>query len=130
MPPCWSSLPPYSLAQTAAVHSSSAMTTGIPELGDQTLMDRTGEHRHAVPDDLVAEVLAGDADSARASRTQNIHIQAVPLPRRQHGAGSSHRKQTRTHVLLTLFGGVKRRRQLPIDRRGLRSVPIRCAETC
>jgi len=31
-------------------------------LGDQTLMDRTGQHRDAVPTDLVAEVLAGDAD--------------------------------------------------------------------
>jgi len=30
-------------------------------LGDQTLMDRTGEHRHAVPAHLVAEVPAGDA---------------------------------------------------------------------
>jgi len=27
-------------------------------LGDQTLMDRTGQHRDAVPADLVAEVLA------------------------------------------------------------------------
>ena len=40
-------------------------------LGNQTLMDRTGEHRDAVPADLVAEVLAGDADSTRAGRTKN-----------------------------------------------------------
>jgi len=32
-------------------------------------MDRTGEHRGAVPPDLIAEVLAGDADGTRASRT-------------------------------------------------------------
>jgi len=32
-------------------------------LGNQNLMDRTGEHRDAVPADLIAEVLAGDADS-------------------------------------------------------------------
>jgi len=30
-------------------------------LGNQTLMDRTGQHRDAVPADLVAEVLTGDA---------------------------------------------------------------------
>jgi len=34
-------------------------------LGNQTLMDRTGEHRDAVPGDLVAEVLTGDADGTR-----------------------------------------------------------------
>jgi len=32
-------------------------------------MDRTGQHRDAVPADLVAEVLAGDADGKRAGRT-------------------------------------------------------------
>jgi len=32
-------------------------------LGDQTLMNRTGQHRDAVPAHLVAEVLTGDADS-------------------------------------------------------------------
>jgi len=31
-------------------------------LGNQTLMDRTGQHRDAVPADLVAEVLAGDVN--------------------------------------------------------------------
>jgi len=36
-------------------------------LGNQTLMDWTGEHRVAVPTDLVAEVLAGDADRASAN---------------------------------------------------------------
>jgi len=50
-------------------------------LGNQTLMDRTGEHRDAVPGDLVAEVLAGDADGTRAGRTQDIHIEEVPLLR-------------------------------------------------
>jgi len=39
----------------------------ILALGNQTLMDRTGEHRDAVPADLVAEVLAGDADRASAN---------------------------------------------------------------
>jgi len=32
-------------------------------VGDKTLMNRTGEQGDAVPADLVAEVLAGDADS-------------------------------------------------------------------
>ena len=50
-------------------------------LGNQTLVDRTGEHGDAVPTDLVAEVLAGDADGTRAGRTQDIHIQVVPLLR-------------------------------------------------
>lgn len=68
-------------------------------LGDQTLMDRTGQHRDAVPADLVAEVLAGDADSVRAGRAQDIHIQVVPLLRRQHRASSGHRRQASTPVL-------------------------------
>jgi len=38
-------------------------------LGNESLMDRTGQHRDAVPTDLVAEVLTGDADSTRAGRT-------------------------------------------------------------
>jgi len=33
------------------------------------LMDRTGQHRDAMPADLIAEVLAGDADGTRAGRT-------------------------------------------------------------
>ncbi len=37
----------------------------VPALRDQTLMNRAGQHRDAVVPDLVAEVLAGDADSAR-----------------------------------------------------------------
>ena len=43
-------------------------------LGDQTLVDGAGQQGDAVPADLVAEVLAGDADSTRAGRTQDIHI--------------------------------------------------------
>jgi len=47
-------------------------------LGDQTLMDRTGEHRHAVPAHLVAEVLAGDADSARAGTGDSSGVPVSP----------------------------------------------------
>jgi len=50
-------------------HHLSAPLDQMLALGDQTLMDRTGEHRGAVPPDLIAEVLAGDADGTRASRT-------------------------------------------------------------
>jgi len=35
-------------------------------LGNQTLMNRTVQHRDAVPGDLVAEVLAGEADGTGA----------------------------------------------------------------
>ena len=69
-------------------------------LWNQTLMDRTGQHRDAVPADLVAEVLAGDEDSARASRTQDIHIQVVRLLRGGHRASSGHYRQASTPVLL------------------------------
>ena len=37
-------------------------------LGNQTLMDRTGQHRDAVPADLVAEVLTGVADGTYRAR--------------------------------------------------------------
>lgn len=93
-------------------------------------MNRTGEHRDAVAAHLVAEVLAGDTHGTRAGRTQNVHIQVIPLIRGQHRASRGHRRQASTPVLVAFSGGVKPRRQLPIDRRGLSSVPIRCAETC
>lgn len=72
-------------------------------LGDQTLMDRAGQHRDALVPDLVAEVLAGDAEGTRASRTQDIHIQVVPLLSRDtrgDRASSGHSRQTGTPVLL------------------------------
>jgi len=59
-------------------------------LGDQTLMDRIGQHRDAVPADLVAEVLAGDANGTRKGRTQDIHIQLVPLLRGKRRASGGH----------------------------------------
>ena len=77
-------------------------------LGNQTLMNRTSQHRDAVPADLVAEVLTGDADSARAGRAQDIHIQVVPLLRRGRRASSGHHKRASTPVLLAIHGGVKR----------------------
>jgi hypothetical protein len=66
-------------------------------------MDRTGQHRDAVPADLVAEVLTGDADSARAGVTQDIHIQVVPLLSRDTRGGREsrgHHRCASTPVLL------------------------------
>jgi len=74
-------------------------------LGNQTLMDRTGQHRDAVSAYLVAEVLAGDADGTRTGGTQDIRIQVVPLLRGQQRAGSRHHKQASTSVPLALYAG-------------------------
>jgi hypothetical protein len=71
-------------------------------------VNRTGEHGDAVPADLVAEVLAGDADGTRASRTQDIHIQVVPLLRGQERASSNHHEQASTPVLVRNAWRVKR----------------------
>lgn len=45
-------------------------------------LDREGEHLDAVPADLIAEVLAGDADITRAGRAQAIHAPGSPTPQR------------------------------------------------
>ncbi len=71
-------------------------------------MDWTGKHRDAVPADLIAEVLAGNADRTRAGRTQDIHIQVVPLLRGQRRASGGHRRQASTPVLVALSWEVKR----------------------
>jgi len=76
-------------------------------LGNQTLMNRAGQHRDAVLTHLVAELLTGHADSARTGRTQDIHIQVVPLLRGQQRAGSRHHRQASTSVLLNFSGRVK-----------------------
>ncbi len=65
-------------------------------LRNQTLVNGAGQHRDAVPADLVSEVLAGDADSTRAGRTEDIHIQVIPLVSRGTrggGKGSRHKKR-------------------------------------
>ena len=65
-------------------------------LRDQTLMDGAGQHRDAVLADLVAEVLAGDADGTRAGRAQNIRIQVVPLLSRGRVTGGGSDMMVRT----------------------------------
>jgi hypothetical protein len=73
-------------------------------LGNQTLVDRTGQHRDAVPADLAAEVLAGDTDGTRAGWEQDIHIQVLPLLSGHDGASSGHHGQASTPVLLAVVG--------------------------
>ena len=79
-------------------------------LRNQTLVNGAGQHRDAVPADLVSEVLAGDADSTRAGRTEDIHIQVIPLVSRgtRGGGKGSRQKKTYTHVLVVFVRGVKR----------------------
>jgi len=48
-------------------------------LRNQTLVKRAGQHRDAVPADLIAEVLAGDKDTTRAREFQDVSRQVVPL---------------------------------------------------
>jgi hypothetical protein len=82
----------------------------VLSLGNQTLMNGAGQHRDAVPTHLVAEVLAGDADSARAGKTQDIHIQVVPLlSRGARGDRESrgHRRRANAPVLLVMGWQVK-----------------------
>jgi len=53
-------------------------------------MDWTGEHRDAVPADLVAEVLAGDADGTRAGRAGEEGWGEVTGGRGGYGSGLEH----------------------------------------
>jgi hypothetical protein len=73
-------------------------------LGDESLMNRTGQHSDALVPDLIAEVLTGDADSTRAGRAQNIHIEVVPLLGRRSRANSGHHQLASTPVLVAVMG--------------------------
>ena len=46
-------------------------------LGNQTLMNGAGQQGDALAAVLAAEVLAGEADSTRTGRVQDIHIQVL-----------------------------------------------------
>ncbi len=73
-------------------------------------MDRTGQHRDAMLADLVAEVLTGDADGTRASRTQDIHIQVVQAMPEDAGGGVMQHLNSghlQLGVLALLFGGLQ-----------------------
>jgi hypothetical protein len=73
-------------------------------LRDQTLVNRTGQHRDAVLTDLVAEVLTGDADGARAGGFQDAHIQVVPFLSGGSRASSGHRRRASTPALVAVIG--------------------------
>jgi len=83
-------------------------------------MNRAGQHRDAVPAHLVTEVLAGDADSARAGRTQHIHIQVLPLLDR--GTSTTTRADTASIVSDFASWVIRRTR----GRRGIASAGCNC----
>ena len=80
-------------------------------------MNRTGEHGDALTADLVAKVLAGDADGTSAGRSQHTPIQVLPLLSHSDRASISHRDQAGTSVLLTVVRVVKRSAEAPIAAR-------------
>ena len=68
-------------------------------------MNGAGEQGDAMPADLVAKVLAGNADRPRAGWFEDIPLKKLPLLRgssRWHREGSRHRTKADTPVLLTL----------------------------
>ena len=68
-------------------------------------MNRTGEQGYAMPADLVAEVLTGDADRPSAGWFKDIPPKKLPLLRgggRWHRENEGHRTEANTPVLLTL----------------------------
>jgi hypothetical protein len=81
-------------------------------LGYQALVNRAGQQGDAVPADLIAEVLTGDADLGGSGGSQNIAIQVVPFLNgaRVSRASSGHRSLAGTPVLLRLGQKVKCRR--------------------
>ena len=74
-------------------------------LRNQTLMNRTGEQGYAMPADLVAEVLTGDADRPSAEWFKDIPPKKLPLLRgssRWHREGRGHRIEAGTSVLVAI----------------------------
>jgi hypothetical protein len=74
-------------------------------LRTQTLVNRTGQQGDAVPADLVAEVLAGDADRPRAGWFEDIPLQVIPLFWMSQVTGNGHKSTASTPVLVTAMGG-------------------------
>ncbi len=72
-------------------------------LGNQTLVNRAGQQGDAVPTDLVAEVLAGDADGTRAGRFEDIPLQVIPLFWVGQVTGNGHTSKARTPVLVAVM---------------------------
>ena len=69
-------------------------------LGYLTLVNGAGEEGDAVPADLVAKVLAGDADGTGGRRLQDAPLQVIPLLWVGQGAGSGHEHEASTFALL------------------------------
>ncbi len=68
-------------------------------------MDRAGEQGDAVSADLIAEVLAGDADRPSAGWFEDIPLKELPLlsgRRRRDRADNRHRTRVDTPVLLAM----------------------------
>ena len=57
-------------------------------------MNGTGQQGDAALSDLVAEVMAGDANGTCAGGAQDIQIQVVPLLSGGSGTGENHRSET------------------------------------
>jgi hypothetical protein len=76
-------------------------------LGNETLMNRAGEQGDAVPADLVAEVLAGDADRPSAGWFENIPLQVIPLFWVVQSGSGGHSSKARTPVLVGVGDEVK-----------------------
>lgn len=68
--------------QTPTLTPRNQLSTPLAQvlpLGNETLMNRAGQQRDAVPSDLVAEVLAGDADRTGGGRSQDTPLQVASL---------------------------------------------------
>jgi hypothetical protein len=96
-------------------HPLRAALGQVLTLRNQTLMNRTGQQGDAVPADLVAEVLAGDADGTGAGRFEDIPLQVIPLFWVGQDTGSGHRRSAGTPVLLLNGGGVKESPEMPAN---------------
>jgi hypothetical protein len=68
-------------------------------------MDGAGQQGDAVPADLVAEVLAGDADRPSTGGFKDIPLQVIPLFWVGQVTGNGHRSTASTPVLVAKMGG-------------------------
>jgi hypothetical protein len=69
-------------------------------LRNKTLMDWAGQQGDAVPADLMAEVLAGDADRPSTGGFEDIPLQVIPLLWMSQVTGNGHRRTASTPVLI------------------------------
>jgi hypothetical protein len=86
-------------------HPLRASLGQVLPLRNQTLMEGAGEQGDAVLPDLVAEVLAGDADRPRAGWFEDIPLQVIPLFWVGQVTGNGHRSAASTPVLVAARGG-------------------------